>query len=64
VVKSNLKWSVLNGEHNYNSSLPMITKTRTNISGDNYSLDHISNEVIANQRQKSQWINEQPYNEA
>jgi hypothetical protein len=62
LAKSNIKWSILGNDQNYNSNLPSITKTRTNISGENYSLDNISRDFFK-KKQKSQLFCDQPYNE-
>lgn len=60
--RSTIKWGLLGNEQNYNSNLPSITKTRTNISDNNYSLDYINRDLFK-RKQKSQLFCDQPYNE-
>lgn len=52
VNKHGLKWHVLGADQNYSSNLPLISKTRTNISSDSCSLDHISPEMFTKSNRK------------
>lgn len=64
VSKNGLKWHVLGVDQNYSSNLPLISKTRTNISSDSCSLDHINSDMFSKgNRKNNQLVYEQPYNE-
>ena len=43
---SGLKWNVMSTDQNYSSNLPMIGKTRMNISNDSSSLDQLSIDIL------------------
>lgn len=44
--KTGLRWNILSTDQNYSSNLPLISKTRTNISSDSCSLDQISIDAL------------------
>lgn len=41
-VKTGYKWNILNNNENYSNNLPMIRKTRMNISNESWSLDQLN----------------------
>jgi hypothetical protein len=45
-----IKWQLLNIDQNYNSNLPMISNTRTNISNDIPQIEQAKNDFISKNR--------------
>lgn len=51
-----LKWNVISTEQNYSNNLPMIGKTRMNISNDSCSLDQLSIDMINRNNKYADYI--------
>lgn len=63
ISKAGLKWNAFNTDQNYNSNLPLISKTRTNLTNESYSIEQINTDMFTKNRHKNQLLYEQPYTE-